>query len=112
MKKQLTKIFAPLLIALIAASFGAFPAVYAQQTTAQDKAMDIIENVLSADLSKYTISLKHDSTLDGVPLANETRTINTLLYTLSSEDSTLDVNFIVEKGIVVQCNVLPMYEQV
>ena len=112
MKKQLTKIFAPLLIALIAASFGAFPAAYAEQTTAQDKAMDIIENVLSVDLSKYIISLKHDSTLDGVPLANDTRTINTLLYTLSSEDSTLDVNFIVEKGIVVQCNVLPMYEQV
>lgn len=112
MKIQLTKIFAPLLVALIAASFVAFPAAYAEQTTTQDKAMDIIENVLSVDLSKYIISLKHDSTLDGVPLANETRTINTLLYTLSSENSTLDVNFIVEKGIVVQCNILPMYEQV
>ena len=112
MKKRLTNFFAPMLIALIATSIGAFPIAYAEQTTAQDKAMDIIENVLSADLSKYTISLKHDSTLDGVPLAKDNRKITTLQYELSSEGSTVDVSFIVEKGIVLQCIILPMYEQV
>lgn len=113
MKKQLTKIFIPLLIALIATSLWASLTAYAEQTTAQDKALDIVENVISVDLSKYTISLKHDSTLDGVPLAKEdNREINTLLYTLSSEDSTVDVNFIIEKGVVVQCNIHPLYEQV
>jgi len=108
----MNKVFTTLLVALIVTSLEAFPAVYAQQTTAQDKAMDFIENVLSVDLSKYTISLKHDSTLDGVPLAKDNRTINTLLYTLSSKDSKIDINFIIEKGIIVQCNILPKYEQI
>ena len=85
MKKEITKIFAPLLVVLIATSFfGAFSASVAGQTAAaqdnvpaptpatgstppldasqtaaaQEKAMNIIKNVMSVDLSKYTIELE------------------------------------------------------
>jgi hypothetical protein len=110
MKKHLAQIFIPLFIALIATSFGLFPSECAEQTTAQDKAISFIDKVLMVDLSKYDINLKHDSTLDGVPLSNDSRKITTLLYSLSSENSTVNIDFIVEKDVVTSCNFCPLHD--
>ncbi|MCW4004128.1 MAG: hypothetical protein NWE95_09490 [Candidatus Bathyarchaeota archaeon] len=134
MKKQnyLTKIFAPLLVVLIATSFfGAFSALVAgqknaaqdntltpiparpstqpldagQTAAAQDKAMNFIENVLSVDLSKYTIELKISSIMDGVPLANDNRKITDLMYALTplegnGDEDVIEVIFIFEKDVL------------
>jgi hypothetical protein len=135
MKKQkyLTKFFAPLLVVLIATSFfGAFSALVAGQTTAaqddtlvpipkkesntppldpsqaaaaQNKAMNFIENVLSADLSKYTIELKINSIMDGIPLANDNRKITDLMYALTplegnGEKDVIEFCFMFEKDVL------------
>lgn len=110
MKKQLIKIFVSLLVALIATSLaGVFPARAADQTT--DKYIDFMENVLSVDISKYTITLEVNSTLDSLP-SNVNRTINNLRYELTSEQSRLDITFMVEKGVIESCGIYPLRGEV
>jgi hypothetical protein len=143
-QKYLTKIFAPLLVVLIATSFfGAFSASVAGQTAvaqdnvpaptpatgstppldpsqtaaAQEKAMDIIKNVMSVDLSKYTIELQINSIMDGVPLANDNRKITNLMYALTpieskDENSVIEVYFAVEKDVVMNYFITPVSSQV
>jgi hypothetical protein len=111
MKKHLIKISVSLLTLLLVVSFIAVPTTVAGQTT-QNKAIDFMENVLSIDLSKYTVSLKVDSILDGVPLTNDVRKINNLMYALNSENSNIEVYFAVENDVIVNCFVSPMGEQV
>ena len=145
MKKQkyLTRFFAPLLGLLIATSFfGAFSDLVAGQTTAtqdntlvpipkkesntppldpsqtaaaQDKAMNFIKNVMSVDLSKYTIELKNSDIMDGVPLANDNRKITTLSYTMTplegnDEKEVISVSFTFEKDVLTTYFTLPLTE--
>ncbi|MDR0373146.1 MAG: hypothetical protein LBI79_06275 [Nitrososphaerota archaeon] len=148
MNKYLTKFFAPLLIVLLTASlFGAFSAPVVGQTTTQDnalvpepvtgsstspvdaeqtaaaqeKAMSIIKNVLSVDLSKYTIELQINSIMDGIPLdkelGNEHRKITNLMYALTPKDSTgensvIEVYFAFENGAVTSYFIMPVASQV
>jgi len=110
MKKYLTKICIALIIVLIASSLCALPATYAEQPRSQDQALAFIENVLPVDLSKYNITLTSHSTLDGVPIAGaieqaNTRVIDTVQYTLRSEQSTVDVMCNIEKNVMVFCQV-------
>ena len=147
MKKQkyLTKIFAPLLVVLIATSFfGAFSALVAGQTTAaqdntlvpipakgsstqpldasqtaaaQVKAMNFIENVMSVDLSKYTIDLQISSIMDGVPLANDNRKITDLMYALTplegnGDEDVIKVIFTFEKDVLTSYFTSPVTSQV
>ena len=118
MKKQLTKIIAPLLVLLIVISLAAFSVpVTAQTTTAQEKAMYFMETMLPIDLSKYTITLKNENTMDGIPALSDTvsainRKVTQLLYQLNSENSELTVNFIIENGKIVLCSVSTIKGQV
>ncbi|MDR0372216.1 MAG: hypothetical protein LBI79_01435 [Nitrososphaerota archaeon] len=107
MQKHLTKIFTPLLVVLMVTSFfGASPSPAAGQTpAAQDKTLDIIENVLSVDLSKYTIELKI-APLDGMPLSNNDRKLTNLIYTLTplesnDANSAVTIFFMVERDVVI-----------
>jgi hypothetical protein len=111
MKKLFTKICVMLAIVLIATSLGAFPATYAEQTTAQDQTMAFIENVLPVDLSKYNITLTHHSTDEGSPIVGITglpisRVVDSVRYTLDSDESTLRVSFQVQNNVVMYCQVI------
>jgi hypothetical protein len=67
-----------------------------------------MENVLSVDVSKYTVELKNNSTLDSVPLTNDNRKITDMLYGLTSEQSDIDITFSLEKGHMVSCGLYPL----
>ncbi|MDR0318611.1 MAG: hypothetical protein LBI09_01085, partial [Nitrososphaerota archaeon] len=100
MKNHL-KVFSSLLALLLLVSLGVFPtATVVADQNSQDKTRDFMENMLPIDLSKYTINLIYDTTLDGVPLSNDNRKINTLRYELNSENSKLRVGFIVENDVI------------
>lgn len=110
MKKYLTKLGITLIIVLTASSLCALPNTYAEQPEAQDQTLAFIENVLPVDLSKYNVILTNNSTLDGLPLAGaieqaNPRVIDTVQYTLSSEQSTVDVMCNIEKNVMVFCQV-------
>jgi len=132
MKKYLIKFFAPLLVVLLIASFfGAISApVVGQPTTidnmttpepvkepntqplepgqivAQDIAMDFMKTVLPIDLSKYSINIRSNSIMYGVPLAkDDNRIIINILYELKSTDSYLQIGFAFEKGIMTSCQI-------
>jgi len=114
MKKLLTKICVMLAVVLIATSLGSFPATFAEQTTAQDQARAFIENALPVDLSKYNITLTNHSTLNETAIAEATglspsnnRVIDTVRYTLSSEESTVDVICKIENNVVRYCHIYP-----
>ncbi len=135
MKKTLIKIFAPLLVVLLAVSFfGAFSASAAGQTTSQDsalvpepakgsntspldagqtvvaqeKAMTIITNVMAVDLSKYTIELQINSIMDGIPLANDNRKITNLMYALTPTESN-DQDSVVEVYFTIENDIVTSY---
>ena len=144
-KEYLTKIFALVLVVLIVTSFfGIFSTLVAGQTTAdqdntlipiparpntqpldagqtdaaQDKAMDMIKNVMSVDLSKYNIRLQNSVIMDGVPLANGSRKITSLRYALTllegngDEESVIRVCFTFEKDVLTSLFTLPLSEVV
>jgi hypothetical protein len=88
-----------------------------QTTAAQEKAMDIIKNVMSVDLSKYTIELKINSIMDGSPLANDNRKITNLMYALTpieskDENGVIEVYFTVEKDVITNYFITPVSSQV
>jgi len=147
MKKQkyLIKIFTPLLVTLFALSFfGAIsnpvtgqtitqrdaltpqppkgpstqPLDASQTVAAQEKARDIIENMLSVDLSKYTLELQSSSIMDGVPFANDNRKITSLRYALTplegsgAEDGVIEIYFTIEKDVVTNYFTMPVASQV
>ena len=139
MKKHLMKIFAPLFVVLLASSFfGAFSAPVAGQTTvtdnlatpepptgtnilslepsqivAQDKAMDFMKKMLPVDLSEYTIKIKSNSIMRGLPLAeDDNRIIINILYELTSKDSYLHIGFTFEKDSMTACEITPIEGQV
>ena len=145
MKQHLTKNFALLLVVLLAMSFfGAFSTLLANQTVvaqenrltpkpptgtntpplnpsqtvaAQEKAMDIIQNVMSVDLSKYTIELKINSIMDGIPLGDANRKITNLMYALTplegngNENGAIEVCFAFEKDVLTQYFITPLTAQ-
>ncbi|MCL2134057.1 MAG: hypothetical protein FWH37_00635 [Candidatus Bathyarchaeota archaeon] len=146
MKKQLTKFFTTLLAVLIVMSFfGAFQTPVANQpvaaqenllapeppkgtttpplnpnqtTTAQEEAVNIIQNVMQLDLSKYNLNLKINSIMDGIPLSNIDRKITNLLYALTpnegngNENSALEVSFSFEKDVLTSYLITPLDSQV
>jgi hypothetical protein len=139
MKKYLTKFFVPLLVVLLVFSFfGAFSSPIAGQTTtpdnlstpepvkepntpplepsqivAQEKAMDFMKKMLPVDLSKYSINLRSNSIMYGVPLAkDDNRIIINILYELNSTDSYLHIGFAFEKGIMTSCEITPIEGQI
>lgn len=92
-----TKFFVFFVSLLFVFSLVDFPVVVADQA-AQDQAMDFMEQVLPINLSKYTITLRSDTTRD-------------LLYKLSSGNRKLDVTLTIENGIIYACGVYPMEGQ-
>jgi len=134
MKKRLISFFVPLFVVLLVASFfgsnigqvisqdnfspptpanpTSAPSLVPDQIVAQDKAMDFMKNMIPVDLSKYTISIKSNSIMYGVPLANDDRIIINILYKLTSPDSDLEIGFAFEKGIMTSCGVYPLRGQI
>jgi len=99
------KKFVVLFALLLVASLAVFPAAtIAGQTINQEKAMDFMEKVLSRniDISKYTITLKIDTTLIDVPRP-EWYKVEDLSYSLSSENSELTLSFSIENGVITGC---------
>jgi len=107
MKKYVSKIFAALFAVLIATSLSTLPApVAGQTTTAQENAMDFIENILPIDLSKYNdIKLLNDF-IDEHTHHNGTvfRKINDLTYELTAENRELRIDIAFERGIMTYCS--------
>jgi hypothetical protein len=95
MKKQLSNIYVPLVIMLVV-TLGAFPVAYAAKPTAQAQVTAFIENVLPIDLSKYTVTLKNNASID--------RLTDTVQYTLDSDKSTVDVICFVQNHVVSYCH--------
>jgi hypothetical protein len=88
-----------------------------QPTADQEKAMYFMENLIPIDLSKYTIQLKNEWTTDKIPSLSKTapeidRKITRLIYQLNSEERKLTINFIIEKGKIVSCNIDPIEGQI
>ncbi len=104
MKKHLTKIFAVLFAVLIATSLSVLPTpVIGQTTTAQEKAIDFIENMLPIDLSKYNIKLVNDYTTEDVLSNGVTRKQNSVTYELTAENRELRISFVFERGSMTLC---------
>jgi hypothetical protein len=79
------------------------------QIVAQDKAMDFMKNMLPVDLSKYSINLRSNSIMHGVPTANDdNRTIINIGYELNSKDSYLQIGFTFEKDVLTSCEITPI----
>ena len=95
MKKSLIKIFVLLAILLFASSFGVVPVTHAEPTLAKECTMAFIENALPVDLTKYNVTLKHDSTLGSA---------ENLVYVLASNESTLNVNCKVQNNVLMSCH--------
>ena len=113
MKKQLTKLFVPILVALlVTTSLVALPTNVSGQNSLKDETMDFIKNVLSVDTSIYTIEYKGEHTFDNMPLTTVDRTITYLDYTLSSKDNDIDISFRVEKGTIAGCDISPIPAQI
>jgi hypothetical protein len=139
MKKHLSKIFTTLLGMLIVVSFfGIFsvqaagqifaqnniltpepqkgldnPPLEPSQIVAQEKAMGFLKNMLPIDLQKYSINLRSNSIMYGVPLAkDDNRVIINILYELNSTDSYLHIGFAFEKGIMTSCEITPIEGQI
>ncbi|MCL2291490.1 MAG: hypothetical protein FWC30_00215 [Candidatus Bathyarchaeota archaeon] len=114
MKTQFIKIFTTMFALLIATSLVISSASVTAQTTItndQEKAMNFMENMLPIDLSKYTITLKNEYTMDELALGNN-RKINSLTYQLKSEKSIVEVNFLVEKNTISLCSIAPIEGEV
>jgi len=102
-----------LIIMMLIATSLAFPTLVSAQTaSAQERAMHFVENMLPIDLSKYTITLISDFTMDGVPLTNINRNMQFILYELTSADSDLNVRFSFEKGIMTSCGITSLRGQI
>ncbi|MDR2719391.1 MAG: hypothetical protein LBC03_01115, partial [Nitrososphaerota archaeon] len=89
-----------------------------QTAVAQKKAMGIIQNVMSVDLSKYTIELVINSIMDGVPTAkDDDRKITNLMYALTplegdADNSVVEVCFAFEKDVLTNYFISPVASQV
>jgi hypothetical protein len=141
MKKHLTKIFTILLAMLLVSSFfGAFTIPFADQTAiaqedlipepptgytpppldpnkiaaAQEKALNIIQNVIMVDFSKYNLLFKEASIDDIKPLTDDTREITSLWYMLipleNTGDKTSHINifFDLEREVVTSYYIVPI----
>jgi hypothetical protein len=100
MKKLLPRVCLTLAIVLVTTSLGALPATHANQATAQEQALNFIENALPVNLSKYNLTFVKYSTIDGE--------IGDLKYILSSEEGTVDVLCKVEQNVLTNCHIYPM----
>ena len=144
MKKQIIKKIIPLLAVLIAYSFfGAISVSFADQTVmaqdipipkpptgsttppldpsqtvaAQEKALNIIQNVLSVDLTKYTLELDSCSIMDAHPLTNDNRKITTLRYLITpvenpDNENNIRIYFNIENNVVTSYYISPVASQI
>lgn len=107
MKKQLTKICIPIVIALIASSLYTLPTTYAEQTPtqeqvlAQQQSLAFIENALPVDLSKYSLNVTKQSTTETADGA----ALHIVRYYLNSEDSTVEVICDIQNNVLRSCQV-------
>lgn len=89
------------------------PTTYADQSTTQEQVLSFIENVLPVDLSKYnttfvSYSILENSTVAGASRLSNNRVIETIKYTLTSDESTVDIICNVENNIVRSCHIYAM----
>ena len=101
MKKQLIRMGLPIVIMLISATLYALPVTFAEQPSAQDKAIAFIENALPLDLSKYSMNLTSQSSFK-LP-TGETQYM--IQYSLNSAESTAKIICIVQNNVVMYCQV-------
>ncbi|MDR2720575.1 MAG: hypothetical protein LBC03_07225, partial [Nitrososphaerota archaeon] len=71
-----------------------------EKNSPQDKAMDFMENVLSIEVSNYSVDLRIDSIYEGSRRVDVNMKANNLQYELSSENSNLRINFNIENDIL------------
>jgi len=100
--KTVVILFALLIVTSLITVFPA-PVTAQSNSDAQKKAMYFIKNVLPVDLSKYAISFHSESIQDGTPISNDNRKVTSLQYQLTSEDSDLEVNFLIERNTIWSC---------
>ncbi|MDR2202924.1 MAG: hypothetical protein LBE76_01185 [Nitrososphaerota archaeon] len=80
-----------------------------QTIAAQEKALNIIQNVIQTDLSKYNLELKINSIMDGLPLSDIDRKITNLMYALTPIESNDNENSVIEIAFTFEKNVLTSY---
>lgn len=81
---------------MLIVTLGAFPVAYAAKPAAQAQVTEFIENVLPIDLSKYTLTLKNNASID--------RLTDAVRYTLDSDESTVDAICFVQNNVVSYCH--------
>lgn len=111
--KRVTKIFFAVILVVVfvvaaLVSFGAIPLNNSLVSTAQDKALSFIKNVLPIDSTKYNITLKNYH-VPKLPDIGLTQPINAkqeiLTYLLEAKNSTLDVICTIQNNFLTYCNV-------
>jgi hypothetical protein len=105
MKRILSKSSLSLTIVLVfALAFVQAPASCSNNATNEETARAFMENMIELDVSKYEINLKTQT--DSVDKSGVTE--NTLLYTLKSKGSTIDVMCIFRNNSLVTCITYPI----
>lgn len=107
--KHINKIICAVFLLAIFASLGEISLLHWSVSTAQDKALAFIENVLPIDSSRYNITLRNY----GVPKLpdigsykqRDAEPEEILTYSLESKDSVLDVICTIKGNVLYICNV-------
>jgi hypothetical protein len=108
--KQINKAICAVFLLTILTILGGISIAHSSISTAQDKALAFIENVLPFDSTQYSITLRNygmpklpDLGLTQPKLAEEV-----LTYSLESRDSAIDVFFTIQDNVLSTCNVYVM----
>lgn len=106
--KQINKRIYLVFLLTIIAMFGWISTVHSSFSTAHDKALTFIENVLPIDSTKYTITLRNYG-MPKLPELGLTQPNNAkqeiLTYSLESKDSVMDVICTIQNDVLYSCNV-------
>ncbi len=95
------KKFTPIIILLLVFVLPIIqvPQAYSVESTAQDKALSLIEYVLPIDISQYSITLTKHSNMSELTIFTQEH----VTYTLESEESMFDLHFTIKNGVLTLC---------
>jgi hypothetical protein len=88
------KFYFALILSIMTFSFLQTPISYAAESIYQQKTLSFLSDVISLDLTKYTLTLLNDNVSSSVGGANQ----ETIRYKLEAKESILDVNGVFRDG--------------
>ena len=100
------KISVVLILITVITSFGS-SVVYSTKSTAQDTTLAFITNVLPVDISRYNVTFAKYHETEMPPYLSNGVPLETVTYTLESEDGVINVNCMIEHGVLTHCMIEP-----